>query len=198
MSRRHPPALTNRTPGGRKGSRGRGGATHSPPATPPAKSDLQTGRTWWPRTLTPSACECGLLGQVDDGGDGPIAPALPHHVLRCHLSRPLARPPLSPSRIARDDDLPSPPLDAPSRNQAPRRTSTATKQQGNERERGGGSGDTREAAGEQARERRRLGERARDRVAARFHLWLYRTGLWRSKGHAREEHQIGRTPVLRP
>ena len=34
------------------------------------------------------ARELGLLSQVDDGVDGHVAPALPHHVLRCH---PLAR-----------------------------------------------------------------------------------------------------------
>ena len=31
------------------------------------------------------ARELGLLSQVDDGVDGRAAPALPHHVLRCHL-----------------------------------------------------------------------------------------------------------------
>ena len=29
--------------------------------------------------------EPGLLSQVDYGVDGHVAPALPHHVLRCHL-----------------------------------------------------------------------------------------------------------------
>jgi hypothetical protein len=79
--------------------------------------------------LDPLACELGLLRQVDGGGDGRVAPALLHHVLRCHLSPP---GPLAPPRRG---------LRTPSRNgvlAAATTTSVRARVCGEEREGDGG------------------------------------------------------------